>query len=356
MAAPTITAAAALWPIGRVSGVGKEGFCMAASLARGPARHKRHDCGRRTIQPALRGSTPTRTARPGSAPRWAQAPLDPQNATPVFAGLTETASWDGRLPDARAATADGLQTLATCEEPYRIIELCRAGLAVEAAVAEQARARHADADEQVARDLAAGLIDRARAATTAPNVVPTPAVEANLLTAEAEWSRAIGPSDPERWAESAQAWEALSYPWPAGYARWREAEALLAKGAPRPVAGAALAKARTLASGLGARLLTAEIDALGRRARIELTLPPGREGPDGSAHEPATGIDELGLTPREREVLALVADGRTNRQIAEALFISDKTASVHVSNILAKLGVANRGEAAAVAHRIRITG
>ena len=286
----------------------------------------------------------------------APAPLDPQNATPVFAGLAETAIWDGRLPDARAATADGLEILATCEEPYWITELCRTGLAVEAAVAEQARARHADADEQIARDLAAGLIDRARAATTAPNVVPTPVVEANLLTAEAEWSRVIGPSDPERWAESAQAWEALSYPWPAGYARWREAEALLAQGAPRPAAGAALARARTLASGLGARLLTAEIDALGRRARIELALPPGRETPDGPAQEPATVTDELGLTPREREVLALVADGRTNRQIAEALFISAKTASVHVSNILAKLGVANRGEAAAVAHRLRLTG
>jgi DNA-binding CsgD family transcriptional regulator len=66
--------------------------------------------------------------------------------------------------------------------------------------------------------------------------------------------------------------------------------------------------------------------------------------------------NELGLTPREREVLALVAAGRTNRQIGEALFISDKTASVHVSNILAKLGVANRSEAAAVAHRLHLVG
>jgi DNA-binding CsgD family transcriptional regulator len=66
---------------------------------------------------------------------------------------------------------------------------------------------------------------------------------------------------------------------------------------------------------------------------------------------PAAG-DELGLTAREREVLALVADGRTNRQIAEALFISQKTASTHVSNILAKLGASNRAEAAAVAHRL----
>jgi DNA-binding CsgD family transcriptional regulator/tetratricopeptide (TPR) repeat protein len=285
-----------------------------------------------------------------------RAPLDPQSATPVFAGLAETAIWDGRLADARAAAADGLEVLATSEEPFWITDLCRIALAVEAATAEQARARHASVDEQVARELAAGLIERARAATTAPNVVPTLVVKANLLSAEAEWSRVIGPSDPERWANSAQAWEALGYPWPAGYARWREAEALLAQGAPRQAAGTALAKARMLASGLGARLLTAEIDSLGRRARIELAPPAGGEAPDEPAQEPAAATGELGLTPREREVLALVAEGRTNREIAEALFISDKTASVHVSNILAKLGVANRGQAAAVAHRLRLTG
>jgi DNA-binding NarL/FixJ family response regulator len=60
----------------------------------------------------------------------------------------------------------------------------------------------------------------------------------------------------------------------------------------------------------------------------------------------------LGLTQREVEVLALVAEGRTNRQIGQALYITPKTASVHVSRILAKLGVAGRGEAAAVAHRL----
>ena len=62
----------------------------------------------------------------------------------------------------------------------------------------------------------------------------------------------------------------------------------------------------------------------------------------------------LGLTARETEVLRLLAAGRSNRQIGEALYISTKTASVHVSNILAKLGVATRGEAAAVAHRLRL--
>jgi len=279
------------------------------------------------------------------------APLDPQNATPVLAGLAEAALWDGRLADARAAVAEALELLATSDEPYWITELCRTAAAVEATAAEQARARQDDTGERVARERAAGLLERAQAAVTAPEVVPMPVVQAGLRAIEAEWSRAAGPSDPERWAAAAQAWRWLGYPWPAGYARWRQAEALLAQGAPRATAGAALAEARALAGGLGARLLTAEVDALARRARIEVA-----PSADGGAPEPAEATDELGLTPREREVLVLLADGRTNRQIAEVLFISVKTASVHVSNILAKLGVANRGEAAAVAHRLRLTG
>ena len=81
-------------------------------------------------------------------------------------------------------------------------------------------------------------------------------------------------------------------------------------------------------------------EALARRTRVAL---PGLKG-SGDAAFPD-------LTPREREVLSLVANGRTNRQIAAELFITDKTASVHVSNILSKLGASNRGEAAALAHR-----
>jgi DNA-binding CsgD family transcriptional regulator/tetratricopeptide (TPR) repeat protein len=286
----------------------------------------------------------------------ASAPLDPQDAAPVWAGLAEVATWEGRLADARAAIANGQEALAGAEEPYWISELCRAGLAAEAATAEQARARHAGADERTARERAAGLLDWLRALTSAPEVVPTPIVLANLGTSEAEWSRVAGSGDPERWAASALAWEALGYPWQAGYARWRQAEALLATGAPRGEAAAALVRARELAGRLGARVLVAEVDALARRARIDLAATDG-QAPDGAPPDPAAAeADGLGLTPREREVLALVADGRTNRQIAETLFISDKTASVHVSNILGKLGVANRGEAAAVAHRLRLTG
>jgi len=85
-------------------------------------------------------------------------------------------------------------------------------------------------------------------------------------------------------------------------------------------------------------------------ARARLSLAPEKQSP--AAVEP--GDDTFGLTPREQDVLRLVAAGRTNRQIAEELFISPKTASVHVSNILAKLGVAGRGEAAALAHRLHL--
>lgn len=183
----------------------------------------------------------------------------------------------------------------------------------------------------------------------------TPTVTASVLTAEAEWSRVDGQSDPERWADSAGAWEALSHPWPSAYARWRQAEALLAARAPRAAARSALTQAWTLASTHGASLLVTEIQALARRARIE--LPPPGPPLDQAATRPddrpgrRTG-DELGLTSRERDVLALLAEGRTDRQIAEALFISPRTVAMHVSSILAKLGVPNRGGAAAVANRL----
>jgi DNA-binding NarL/FixJ family response regulator len=90
------------------------------------------------------------------------------------------------------------------------------------------------------------------------------------------------------------------------------------------------------------------VQALARRVRLDLAPHAQATAPAAGAAAPAA---QLGLTPREVEVLALVTAGRSNRQIAQALFISPKTASVHVSNILAKLGVAGRVEAAAIAHR-----
>jgi DNA-binding CsgD family transcriptional regulator len=99
---------------------------------------------------------------------------------------------------------------------------------------------------------------------------------------------------------------------------------------------------------MGAAPLATDIGHLAARARIALG--------DGPEPAPDTPDEVFGLTARERDVLRLVAAGRSNRQIAQELFISPKTASVHVSNILAKLGVSGRGEAAALAHRLRLTG
>jgi DNA-binding CsgD family transcriptional regulator/tetratricopeptide (TPR) repeat protein len=287
------------------------------------------------------------------------APLDPLGAAEVLSCLAKTALWDGRLTDARAAVADGLAAMAGAEEPYQTIRLCGTGLAVEAAAAGRGRGRRPGGEYQASRERAAGLLDRIRSASSAPGVVLTPALAASVLTAEAEWSRVDGPSDPERWASCAAAWEALSHPWPSAYARWRQAEALLSARAPRAAVRAALTQAWTLASTHGAALLVVEIQALARRARIELPppgLPPnqGAGGQDGRPRPRAT--DELGLTQRERDVLALLAEGRTDRQIAEALFISPRTVAMHVSNILTKLGVPNRGGAAAVAHRLHPSG
>ena len=87
--------------------------------------------------------------------------------------------------------------------------------------------------------------------------------------------------------------------------------------------------------------------AVSRRTRLSIETPVLVELSSNS-------IERLGLTPREAEVLSLIAEGQTNRQIGETLFVSEKTASVHVSNILRKLGVNSRVDAAAVAQRLGV--
>jgi DNA-binding CsgD family transcriptional regulator len=281
--------------------------------------------------------------------------LDPQDSVPARAWLVTVATWEGRLEDTRAVVAGGLASLAEADQADLIAELCLAGLAAEAAIAGRAAARRDEKARDQASRIAAGLLERARATARADGVAIIGATRARLLTVEAEWTRVAGPSDPDRWAEAAGAWDELGSQWPTAYARWRLAEALLEHGAPREEAADPLRRAWATARALGARPLLAEVESLARRARITLAQEPAATG-ESAAPQPAAPGGELGLTPREREVLALVAEGRTNRQIAEALFISDKTASVHVSNILAKLGVANRAEAAATVHRLGLTG
>ncbi len=177
-----------------------------------------------------------------------------------------------------------------------------------------------------------------------------PIVQAELATAEAEWSRLHDGhgGSPDRWHEAATHWEKLSFPHPAAYARRRLAEALLHRAEGASAAARELATACGTATMLGAGPLLRSIQALAERARIPLPGPAAAQ-----QIGPQTG-QTGNLTKRERQVLTLLADGLSNRRIAHDLFISEKTVSVHISHILAKLGVTNRTEAAAAARRINI--
>ncbi|MGP3634082.1 helix-turn-helix transcriptional regulator [Streptomyces sp. 24-1644] len=211
-----------------------------------------------------------------------------------------------------------------------------------------------------------------------PMLVPVWAAYGVLV--EAEVARAEGADTPDHWSRAATAFAPLQRPYELAQIRHRWAESLLTVQGDRASATPLLREAHATAARLGARPLTETIELLAGRARITLAVPeratepqihpgvlvPAADGATGSDHadaeaagteeyDPATAaIESFGLTPRERDVHRLVAAGHTNRRIAEELYISPKTASVHVSNILAKLGVSGRGEAAALAHRLRL--
>jgi DNA-binding CsgD family transcriptional regulator len=151
---------------------------------------------------------------------------------------------------------------------------------------------------------------------------------------------------------------AVNRPYYAAYAALREGEAALSAGRPKAEARRPLRQAHEIASNLGARPLIGWIEGLARRARIQLvdpaTAPDDVASLSGPVDPVEAALKRYGLTSREREILALIADGWTNRRIATALFISESTAGVHVSNILGKLGVANRVEAASLAARLGV--
>ncbi len=282
------------------------------------------------------------------AARAGRAQFDSQFARKLAGARAELALWDGDDDEAAAAVDRGAggagprrrrdqRPDAVRSGPGRRRRPGGAGLARRDPAGAEAARRHGD-DLLARLEATGGPPDRRR---------ETAAV---LLTCRAEQARLHGRPDPAAWAAAAADWEAFGQPYPAARARWREAEALLATRAPRAEVERALWAAHDVAVRLGAAPLRRELEQLARRGRVRLE-PPAEPAHPAEAEAPSAARS-LGLTRREEEVLALVAAGRTNRQIAEALFISEKTASIHVSHILAKLGVAGRVEAAGVAHRL----
>ncbi|MEU6587943.1 AAA family ATPase [Streptomyces sp. NPDC046881] len=259
----------------------------------------------------------------------------PQQLLPLARITLGVAAADGRIADARAALLPALDAgfpPGTHRYGWPLLL---------AAATAEADARTLPA----ARPGRAEILDRLSAAVrTLTTGVP-------LWHAYGQWTRAEllraeGRDTVGTWSPVVTAFECLDRPYDLARVRHRLAGALLAEGGDdeRDRAVELLRLAAAVAAHLGARPLADAVARLAQRARLTLTR--------ASRQAPADPAAALGLTSRERDVLGLVAAGRTNRQIAEVLFISPKTASVHVSNILGKLGVSGRGEAAAVAHRL----
>ncbi len=259
----------------------------------------------------------------------------PQQSLPVAGIVLGVAAAEGRITDARAALLPALDAGFPPGTHRYGWPLLLAAATAEA----DARALPAALPGR------AGTLDRlSAAARTLTTGVP-------LWQAYGQWTRAEllraeGRDTVGTWCPVVTAFECLDRPYDLARVRHRLAAALLAEGGDdeRERAVELLRLAGAVADHLGARPLAGAVARLAQRARLTLT--------GATRQAPADPATALGLTSRERDVLHLVAAGRTNRQIAAELFISPKTASVHVSNILGKLGVSGRGEAAAVAHRL----
>ncbi|MEW6225729.1 MAG: LuxR C-terminal-related transcriptional regulator [Chloroflexota bacterium] len=323
---------------------------------------------------------------------------DLQFAVPAYQATASYAMWSGDLADARRAIERGWARLRGTEDWVLVARMAATALEVEAAVVAEALERRRIADVAASRERAGRILAEAEATVALAGLEAsgTGAREpyASLATARAFHARLHGRDDPAHWADLAERWHQLGDPYREARARWRQTESILAGAIAGPAAGSRtrtdarvvradarepLAQAVALAMGLRARPLLRELRELGRRAMITLpdevdalldvpaapatgpraSVTPGPV-PDATAPAPAVttpkgqgaGGDTFGLSRRELEVLGLIAQGRTNREIGDRLFISQKTVGVHVGNILSKLGVSGRVEAAAVSIRL----
>ena len=276
----------------------------------------------------------------------------------ILAALAESAIAMGRTADARAVVDEGLRMSIGGPPDPALASLAATALRLEADAAERSRGSRDEAGLAHARRRAGAVsteVERIAGVLGVPGsggdrsrrTAPSRHLALSALC-RAEADRVEEADDATEWAEVANAFDAIGRAYPAAYARYRAAVATLRDRGARDDARMSLSAALSTASRLGARPMVQVIDTLARQARLDL---------DGGAGGPrADGIPDaavrLGLTDREAEVLGLMAGGWSNQEIADALFISRKTVSVHASHIFDKLGAGNRSEAAAIAHRL----
>lgn len=258
-----------------------------------------------------------------------------QYAGPLAWVEAELARSGGELERGRLAILRGLADASSGDSDRYLWPLVWLGARIDAEQSLAGGAKRASsAREQDA-------IDFAELSETMATQVPVDGGYRAML--RGELARKAGVGEQVAWREAIAHCRAMNEPYPLAYSLMRLAESLV--GEDQTAASEAIGEAVGIAERLGAAPLLEEARGLARRARLKV------DSSETAIEPPATDRFELlGITPRERQVLLLVARGRSNGQIAEELFITRKTASVHVSNILAKLSVSTRGEAAAQAH------
>jgi DNA-binding CsgD family transcriptional regulator/tetratricopeptide (TPR) repeat protein len=269
-----------------------------------------------------------------------ERPVDPWHEAVVDVTTAEVHLAAGRWTDAAAAARVSLDVVDGRQPRWPLVSAALWTIAMVESTLDRLAARD-DVDVAATVSALRAELTNAQPRGDDPGALAT----AYRAFADATISR-LERDDPAAWDAATRAATSLGDPWLVGWARLHSANAAAARG-DAALAATALRDAHETAVRLRARPLLDAVDALSRRARlsVETAAVPVLAESD---------VSRLGLTPREAEVLGLVAAGRTNREIGEELYVSEKTASVHVSNILRKLGVSTRVEAAAVAQRVGI--
>jgi len=274
-----------------------------------------------------------------------KAPPDPGLIGPLRACLAEQALYVGNLAVAAGQVLDGLATLGGTSWSEEEIRLLAAGARVAADLAAlPVAARPKDLPEPW--EAAAATFDDRAQAIRDRDSAGRPGVAAFGALAAAEHARQHGTDDGPTWSTAADAWRAAGQPYREAYARLREAEAA-ARAGQRRRAARALAAGEALARDLPSAPLLGLAGEVARRARLSPGI--GQPAPAVAARS------RFGLTNRETEVLALLANGASDREIARALLISEHTVAVHISRISAKLGVRDRTAAATLGARLALT-
>jgi DNA-binding CsgD family transcriptional regulator len=262
-------------------------------------------------------------------PRYDRIRDEPQLAAPAWLTSAELCSTSELFDDGRAAVAAGLELVAGVDA-WVTAQLCAIGVRLEADRCISARRRRARSEETAARQRVRQLVEISDALGPQEG-----SIAAWIAQTHAEFARiGDGETGPQidAWAAVGDRWHALGHRYDEAYADLRFAEAKMAAGSRRE-AEAALRRSTAIAEELGAVPLADLVTDIRIRGGLESVLPPAEDG----------------LTAREREILDWVRRGATNRDIAEALFISPKTVSVHISALLRKFGVSGRGDLRAAA-------